>query len=120
MHEMSIADSILQAVRAEAARHPGGLPRRVAVRIGTLAGIDPSALEFCFEALVRETDLAGLALEVVTCPRRHRCSACGVEFEVVDYDFQCPDCGEMRTECVSGAQLELAWLEMEQHATATP
>ena len=48
MHEMSIATSILTAVTTEAARYPGSRARRVGVRIGELAGIDPESLRFCF------------------------------------------------------------------------
>jgi len=37
MHEMGIANSVLEAVRTEAARYPGAQPRKVALRIGELA-----------------------------------------------------------------------------------
>lgn len=119
MHEMGIANSVLEAVRAEAARHPRAQPRKVAVRIGELAGLDSSALRFCIEALIRETNLAALELEIETCPRRHRCPRCGGQFNVKDYNFQCPGCGEMATECISGDQLELAYLEVNEHEPST-
>lgn len=64
MHEMGIASSILDAVRVEAARHPGAQLRKVAVRIGELTAVDPSARQFCFEALIRETELQSLELEI--------------------------------------------------------
>ncbi|HEX7423251.1 MAG TPA: hydrogenase maturation nickel metallochaperone HypA [Terriglobales bacterium] len=120
MHEMGIANAVLEAVRVEIARYPGSHPSKVGVRIGELAAVDPSALHFCFEALVRETDLESLELEIQACPRRHRCFACGAEFNVKDYDFQCPCCGGVRTECISGDELELAYLEVEEHEPSTP
>jgi hydrogenase nickel incorporation protein HypA/HybF len=120
MHEMGIANAVLDAVRVETARYPGSRPSKVGVRIGELAAVDPSALEFCFEALVRETDLDSLKLEIQACPRRHRCFACATEFEVKDYDFECPRCGDMRTECISGDELELAYLEVEEYEPGTP
>ncbi len=119
MHEMGIANSVLDAVRVEAARHPGYYPCRVGVRIGELAAVDPSALEFCFDALTRETDLESLQLVVEICPRRHRCQDCGAEFGVKGYDFECPGCGGLRSECLSGDQLELAYLEVEENGTGT-
>jgi hydrogenase nickel incorporation protein HypA/HybF len=115
MHEMGIASSVLEAVRAEAARHSGAQPRKVGLRIGELAAVDPSALEFCFEALIRETELAELEIEIEVCSRRHRCPSCGAEFDIKDYAFQCPGCGEAGTECIGGDQLELAYLELEEH-----
>lgn len=48
MHEIGIADSILQAVRDEAVRHVGAQPYRVCVRIGELSAVDPDSLRFCF------------------------------------------------------------------------
>ena len=119
MHEMGIANSVLDAVRAEAARYPGAYPSRVGLRIGELAAVDPSSLEFCFAALTRETDLESLHLDIEFCPRRHRCLDCGAEFGVKDYDFACPHCGSLRSECFSGAELELAYLEVEENGTGT-
>jgi hydrogenase nickel incorporation protein HypA/HybF len=119
MHEMGIANSVLEAVRGEAARHPGSYPCRVGVRIGELAAVDPSALEFCFDALTRETDLESLHLEIEICPRRHRCLDCAAEFDVKGYDFECPRCRSLRSECLSGDELELAYLEVEENGTGT-
>ena len=64
MHEMGIANSILDGVAAELRRRPGNRAVKVGVRIGELAGVDPDALSFAFEALTLETPLAGLALDV--------------------------------------------------------
>ena len=119
MHEMGIANSILDAVQAEAARHPGAGVSKVAVRIGELAAVDPDALRFCFEALTRETEFESLELEIEFCPRRQRCSACGTEFDAKDYEFRCPQCGEERAECIGGDELELAYLELEEYESST-
>jgi hydrogenase nickel incorporation protein HypA/HybF len=114
MHELSIADSVLQAVRTEAGRHPGAVPVKIGLRIGELAGVDPGALTFGFQALTAGTDLDGLAIEIENTPRRHRCPACATEFHVVDYDCVCPACGTVRTECIGGDELELAYVELEE------
>jgi hydrogenase nickel incorporation protein HypA/HybF len=115
MHEMSIAISVIDAVRTEAAKHPGSRPSKVGLRVGELAAIDASSLEFCFEALLRGTDLEQLRLAIESRPRRHRCLGCTTEFEIKHYEFHCPHCGELRSEYVSGDELEIAYLEMEEH-----
>ncbi|HZP16558.1 MAG TPA: hydrogenase maturation nickel metallochaperone HypA [Terriglobales bacterium] len=115
MHEMGIAQSVIETVQTEAARHPAARPSKVAVRIGELSAVDPEALRFCFDALTRETELEGLELEIETCPRRHRCLDCGAEFVVKDFEFQCPSCSGMRSQCISGDQLEVAYLELEEY-----
>jgi hydrogenase nickel incorporation protein HypA/HybF len=114
MHEFAIANSVLEAVRAEARLRPGMRVAKIGVRVGDLAGLDPDALSFCFEALVKETDLDSVVLEIERRPQRHRCSRCDNEFVVVDYETACPACGESFTVFISGSELELAYLEMEE------
>ena len=114
VHEMGIADSILRAVAKEAGLHLGTRARRVGVRIGELAAIDADSLRFCFEVLARDTVLDRLELEIEFCPRRHRCRDCNCDFVVRDYDFDCPQCHSGTTACISGDELELAYLEIEE------
>ena len=119
MHEMGIANSVLEAVRTEMGLHPGTYPCKVGVRIGEMAAIDQDALRFCFEAIIQETDLASLELEIEVCPRRHHCEICGQEFIVRDYDSRCPQCATFETTCISGDELELAYLEVEEYGAST-
>jgi hydrogenase nickel incorporation protein HypA/HybF len=114
VHEMGIANSILEAVQKEAARYRGARATKVGVRVGELAAIDAEALRFCFEVLSRDTDLDGLQLDIEICPRRHRCPDCDCTFIVRDYDCRCPQCSKLATECVSGDELELAYVEVEE------
>ena len=100
----------------ESARHPGAKPAKVGLRIGELSAVDPDALQFGFEVLTRETGLDGLQLEMEFCPRRHRCLDCGTEFNVKNFDFRCTKCQSTRNQCISGDQLEVAYLELEEHA----
>src|SRR5574337_20199 len=114
MHELSIANAILDTVRAEAARHPGARVAKVGVRVGELAGVDPEALSFGFDALVKGTDLEPLALEIEFRPRRHRCRRCAESFPVIDFQVACPACGNSETVCISGDELEVAYLELDE------
>lgn len=115
MHEMGIANSVLMAVRKEAARYPGCVPQTVGLRVGELAAIDADALRFCFDALIKDTDLASLKLEIEICPRRHRCQSCGQEFIVRNYEWRCSCGSEMESECIAGDELDLAYIEVEEH-----
>ena len=116
---MAIASSVLEAVRTEMDLHPGTYPCKVGLRIGEMAAIDQDALRFCFEAIVHETDLEALELGIEVCPRRHRCQLCGCEFVVHDYDSRCPQCASLATTCISGDELELAYLEVEEYGAST-
>jgi len=115
MHEMGIANSVLEAIEKESLRFPQGKITKVGLRIGELAGVDRDALSFCWEAVVRGTEWEPLALEIDYRPRRHRCERCAREFIVEAYDVACPGCGDARTVFAGGDELELAYLEVEEH-----
>jgi hydrogenase nickel incorporation protein HypA/HybF len=118
MHEMGIANSVLDAVRTETRRFPFGHIYKVGVRIGELAGVNPDALSFCFEALVRGTELEPLAVEIEFCPRRHRCHACGQSFAAPAEDSACAKCGMTDSQFSGGDELEIAYLEVDSGARA--
>ena len=118
MHELGIANSILEATLSEMELYVTARPIQVTVRIGVLAAVDPDALQFCFDALTRDTEFSALKLKIEICPRKHRCPACGAEFTVENYDFRCASCGEANTEFISGDQLELVSLEMEGYESS--
>ena len=114
MHEIGIASSILEAVEAEAQRRPQAVFRAVGVRVGELSNVDRDALDFAFSALTRDTPLANLKLDIEWCPRRERCLGCGVVFVVENHTVVCPACGGERTSCAGGAELDIAYLEVEE------
>ena len=113
MHEMSIATSMLEAVRGEATRHPGSRVLKVGVRIGEWSGVDPDSLQFCFDALVAGSEPVP-ALEIEFRLRQNRCRTCGTVFAVKDYQIDCAACGSSTTDAIGGHELELAYVELEE------
>lgn len=67
MHEMGVASSILEAVAKEMRLHPRERVSRVGLRIGQFVAVDPDSLRFCFEAIVKSSDLSPLSLEIEWC-----------------------------------------------------
>lgn len=68
MHEVGIAASVLDAVRTEVGMRPGYRAVVVGLKIGALAAIDQESLRFAFDALVKDSDLEPLALNVESVP----------------------------------------------------
>lgn len=116
MHEMGIASALLDAIRAETLRFPEGHIYKVGVQIGELAGVDPDSMSFCFEALVRGTELEPLALEIEYCPRRYQCRCCRHSCASGREEVACPECGMTDLQFMGGDELELAYLEVENGA----
>ncbi|HZT33204.1 MAG TPA: hydrogenase maturation nickel metallochaperone HypA [Bryobacteraceae bacterium] len=119
MHEMSIASSVLEAVRGESLRRGGSRVRAVGLRIGALSGVDPESLRFSWDVLVSGTDLDPLPLEIEFRPWSNRCRVCGRSFPVENYNVTCPGCGSTETEPAGGHELDLAWLEVEEDEPRT-
>jgi hydrogenase nickel incorporation protein HypA/HybF len=110
VHELSIADAILQTT----ARCAGG--RRVArieLKVGHLRQIVPSALEFGF-ALVAEGTLAeGAELNIETVPARVSCRRCAAESVVSAFPLGCRSCNSLQVEVIAGDELFVDALELE-------
>jgi hydrogenase nickel incorporation protein HypA/HybF len=114
MHELSIAMSILEAAQRETALRKGAELRKIAVRVGELAGVDPEALRFSFEMITKGTALEQVELELDHIARMNRCADCGAEFLVKNSEFVCPRCGGSDTSFLRGDELEIAYLELEE------
>jgi hydrogenase nickel incorporation protein HypA/HybF len=114
MHEMGIASSVLEAAQQEASGHPGARVLKVGVRIGEWAGVDPESLRFCFDALARTDAVDPPVLEIEYLARQNRCGTCGITFALEQFRVECPRCGAAITEPISGNELELAFVELEE------
>ena len=117
MHEMSIAQSILDIVAQEMEKN--GLTRliRVKVRHGSLTNTVPEALETCFEALTVKTPMETAVFELECVPARYRCFSCGHEFSPEEANrllIPCPACNEEFGHTVlAGKELYIEYIEAE-------
>ena len=114
MHELGIATSVLETAQREASLRPGSRVIKVGVRIGEWAGVDPEALRFSFEALVNGFEPVPPSLDIEFLPRQNRCRTCGLVFALKGFDVECPHCQAPLTEPVTGNELELAYVELEE------
>lgn len=113
MHELSIAQSVVETVEKELENQPGALLRKVGLRIGELSGVDADSLRFSWECLTRETGFEGVALAIETRAWQRRCPPCELIFAVSDFQTICPQCGTRETEHAGGDELDVAYLELE-------
>ena len=110
MHEISIAESIID-IAADYARRDGVESFcAIDLEIGKLSGIELDALNFAMEVVCRNTVLDGADIRIATIPGRARCDECQVEFEVEDFFAPCPECGDTRCTVIGGEELRVASL----------
>ncbi|EGJ51589.1 hydrogenase maturation nickel metallochaperone HypA [Desulfocurvibacter africanus] len=117
MHEMSIAQSLIDIVDQEMKKHGVTKLLKVKVMHGRLANVVPEALHFAWQALTLETPFEGAELVTEEVPLKVRCKQCGITFEPEDATLLlmiCPQCGEeFGHEVLSGKELYIENLEAE-------
>ncbi len=114
MHELSIAQSIVEAVEAEASRRSARSVRYVRLKVGDASGVETDSLAFCFEMLVGDYPLlAGAKLLIDRMPHRARCRHCATDFTVKNFVAQCPACQEWSNEIISGTELQVIEMEID-------
>lgn len=113
MHEMSIVESLLETMRETLTACPHGQVRAVRVRVGALRRVEPLILQFCYEAAVRDTPMAGSRLEIQPVEAGAKCESCGLEFPVEQHWFECPRCHSCRARLMTGDELDLVDIELD-------
>jgi hydrogenase nickel incorporation protein HypA/HybF len=108
MHELAISERIVAAITD---RLGDARVTRVVLEVGSLSGVVPDAVRFCFDVCAQGTSLDGAALDIVTLPGRARCSSCKAESEIVDPLAVCP-CGSVTLEVMSGQELRIKEVEV--------
>ncbi len=113
MHELSIAQSILEIVKQSVTEKQQPDVKWVRIRVGQLSGVLPDSLDFCFSAIVSETSMSHAALAIEQVPTVSRCRKCGHRFQVEDMAFFCPMCQGTDLELISGKELEILEIELD-------
>ncbi len=113
MHEMSLAEGVLQLIE-EAAREQG-FTRVHAVRleIGQLAGVEAEALCFCLDSVLQGSLAEGARIEVEHTPGAGWCMHCGRTVPLAALYDPCPHCGGYQVQPTDGMQMRVKDLLVE-------
>lgn len=116
MHELSIAQSVIEAVEQECASRGIGPVESVRLRIGRMSGVLPDSLRFCWDLVTQETSLAGAALDIVVTEPRLCCVSCGRDLPFDTSIERCPHCGSPDMRVQGGTDLTIDSVEVEKAA----
>ena len=116
MHELGIAQSIMKTVLAEADKAQARKVLKVSLKIGELAGVMPDSLTFCFELLAKSTIAENATLTIEKVPVSAYCNHCDKTFSIEHNHYCCQVCGNNRIELVSGQELQIDHLEIDDEA----
>jgi hydrogenase nickel incorporation protein HypA/HybF len=113
MHELALCQNIVELV-VERARNEGvDRVSRVTIEVGVAAGVEPDALQFCFECVAADTIAQGAELAIEMIPLRGRCRECACEFAPKRMFSACPRCGSGAPTLLTGRELRVKTFDGE-------
>ncbi|ODU03130.1 MAG: hydrogenase nickel incorporation protein HypA [Thiobacillus sp. SCN 63-1177] len=112
MHELALAQALVEQVDAVISRHSATQASLIRVRIGPLAGVVPELLATAFPLAAAGSRMEHAQLEFAHAPIRVRCQACGAETEALMNRLLCGACGDWHTQVISGDELLLESVEL--------
>jgi len=113
MHEMSLAEGVLQLIEDAASAQSFTRVTAVFLEIGQLSAVEPEALSFCFDAVTRGSIAEGARLEILDVPGCGWCLPCGQTVLMTQLHDACPRCGGYQVQVTGGTEMRVMELEVE-------
>jgi hydrogenase nickel insertion protein HypA len=112
MHELYLAQSILNIVQEYAAKQHFNKVNSILLSFGRLSCIESKSLQFAFEVQAKNTLAENASLDLNIQPAVIHCFSCAKDLEVETYSAICPNCGGEEVILTGGTE-ELQILEMD-------
>jgi hydrogenase nickel incorporation protein HypA/HybF len=114
MHELSIANDILTIIRQNVPQEELSNVENIKVKIGDMSGVVAESLEFCFQAIISETELDKAKLVIEKIPFVVKCNSCGSE-STNEFGIRvCADCSNTDTTVISGLEMKVTEVELKE------
>lgn len=110
MHEMSIAESILEGIEESLGEKK--VLQVVRLTLGPLAGVNADSLQFCFTELAETMGFGKPELDINCTLAKVHCNDCNKDYEAKEFYEGCPDCGSLHREILTGKELIIDSVEL--------
>jgi hydrogenase nickel incorporation protein HypA/HybF len=111
MHELSIAQSVIQIVEKSMPSDFNKQISYVHLQIGQLSGIEIDALEFAFSIMKEKSKIPFSQLVIEKLNGEARCNNCGYVFAISSYGESCPDCNNFDIAITKGKEMKVIRIE---------
>jgi hydrogenase nickel incorporation protein HypA/HybF len=112
MHEMSLAEGVVQIVETTARANDASAVRAVWLELGALSHVEHEALRFSFDVVKRGTVAEGARLEIRITPGRAWCMPCADSVDLVRLGDPCPRCGSHQLQVTGGEEMRVKEIEI--------
>jgi len=116
MHELSVCMSLLDQVRTIADERGAGRVTRIELRVGPLSGVEPDLLRQAYPLAAAGSIAADAELVIEDAEIVVSCTQCGAESDAKPNMLLCPSCGDFRTNVISGDEMILQRVELDDLA----
>lgn len=113
MHEMTLAEQMLQIIEEAAIAQNFTQVKTVWMEVGRLSCVEKEALRFCFSVVVEETVARRAKLEFIDIKGRGLCAQCECEMDINTLYDACPACGSYAIQIIAGNEMRIRELEVE-------
>jgi len=114
MHEVSLAQNLLQIVLDKAEEYKAKKVTRIRIKVGKFAGVNSAALRFAFQQLSKKTIAQEASFQILSSSLLAKCRNCQKRFKVQQEYFACPKCNSQDLEIISGQELFVQDIEVEK------
>lgn len=112
MHELSLAESVIQIIEDAAVAQKFERVRVIWLEVGSMAGVEVEALHFCFDAVAHDTVAQDARLEIINVPGSGTCLDCGCTHPVSQLLDACPACGSFAMQVSGGTGMRVKELDV--------
>ncbi len=113
MHEMSIAEGLMQILEDQAKTQCYSQVKTIWLEVGPLSAVEPEALLFCFDAVARGTLAENAQLKIIELPGMAWCMQCNQSVAITQRYDACHRCGSYQLTVTQGDELRIKELEVE-------
>ncbi len=111
MHEAGIIYNVLKVAEETARKQNGQKILKLYLRVGSMSGVIPEALQFAFEAMRTDTMAKEAQLKIENVSASCWCEDCKIEYVPDELGFLCPKCGGGNIKLQKGRELELVSID---------
>lgn len=112
MHELSIAQNIIEIVKENVPEKDFSDVKNILLEIGEMSGIETDSLKFCFDAIKNETPFGNAEMKIKKIPFVLFCNNCKSETTNIYGIKLCEKCGSSDTIIVSGKEMKIIEVEL--------
>lgn len=113
MHEVSIAQNILEIAETEALNSGAKVINEIELDIGTVSGIEINSLTFALESLKTNPMLKNAVIKINRIKAEGVCNDCSESVQVQSVWDKCFNCGSYNLSILKGRELQVKSLNVD-------